>query len=74
MILQHLLVEFARGVGVAGLLFEHRKVEGGVHRIRFKLQRLFEMIDDGGPFLYLSPTNPENHAFLLTRKPPEGCK
>jgi hypothetical protein len=29
---------------------------------------------DAGPYLYFSPANPENHAFLLTRKLPEACK
>ena len=28
---------------------------------------------DAGPFLYFGPTNPENRAFLLTRKPSEVC-
>ena len=29
---------------------------------------------DGGPFLYLSPGNAENHAFALKPAPDSSCK
>src|SRR5262249_53989649 len=47
MISQYLLIELARGVGMAGLLFENGEVVGGVNRIRLDSQRLFKMIARG---------------------------
>ena len=53
------------------------KIEGKSDSVMISIRKRLELVPapyDGGPFLYLSPTNPENHAFLLTRKPPGDCK
>jgi hypothetical protein len=42
-----------------------------------KITRRLELVTapyDGGPFLYLSPGNAENHAFLLKPAPDQACK
>ena len=42
-----------------------------------KVLRRLELLNepyDGGPFLYLSPGNPENHAFALKPAPEATCK
>jgi hypothetical protein len=59
--------------GDAGSFKIERKPDGVLVSIRERLE-LVPAPYDGGPYLYFSPTNPENHAFLLTRKPPEICK
>lgn len=53
------------------------QIEGKPDGVMVAIRDRLELVPppyDGGPFLYLSPTNPENHAFLLARKPPEACK
>jgi hypothetical protein len=42
-----------------------------------RIQRRLELVTapyDGGPFLYLSPGNVENHAFALKPAPDDACK
>jgi hypothetical protein len=42
-----------------------------------KIVRWLELVSapyDGGPFLYLSPGNAENHAFALKPAPDQACK
>jgi hypothetical protein len=42
-----------------------------------KIRKRLELVTapyDGGPFLYLSPGNAENHAFLLKPAPDQACK
>jgi hypothetical protein len=53
------------------------KVEGKPEGVLLSVHERLELAPapyDGGPFLYLSPTNAENHAFLLTKQTPEACK
>ena len=49
-----------------------RKAAGVLVTIRERLE-LVQAPYDGGPFLYLSPTNMENHDFLLPRSTSEVC-
>jgi hypothetical protein len=49
-----------------------RKAAGVLVTIRERLE-LVQAPYDGGPFLYLSPTNMENHDFLLPKTTPEVC-
>ncbi len=53
------------------------KVEGKPEGVLLSIHERLELVPapyDGGPFLYFSPTNAENHSFLLTKKTPEACK
>jgi hypothetical protein len=53
------------------------KVEGKPEGVLLSIHERLELVPapyDGGPFLYFSPTNAENHAFLLTKQTPEACK
>jgi hypothetical protein len=49
-----------------------RRAAGVLVTIRQRLE-LVQAPYDGGPFLYLSPTNRENHDFLLPKATPEVC-
>jgi len=49
-----------------------RKAAGVLVTIRERLE-LVQAPYDGGPFLYLSPTNMKNHDFLLPKTTPDVC-
>jgi hypothetical protein len=53
------------------------KVEDRPEGVLLSIHERLELVPapyDGGPFLYFSPSNAENHAFLLTKQTPEACK
>lgn len=53
------------------------QIEPRPNAILVTLRERLELVPapyDGGPFLYLSPTDAENRAFLLNRIGTEGCK
>ena len=65
-------VRQCRIVSNDGLFQVQRKAAGVLVTIRERLE-LVQAPYDGGPFLYLSPTNMENHDFLLPRSTSEVC-
>jgi len=65
-------VRQCRIVSNDGLFQVQRKAAGVLVTIRERLE-LVQAPYDGGPFLYLNPTNMENHDFLLPRSTSEVC-
>jgi hypothetical protein len=67
---RHCRIDYAS----AGLFHVAGKPDGVLLTIGERLELDETGSEDSGPYLYLSPDNRENHAFLLKRADPSACK